>query len=247
MISKGFRNLPPVNLLLLDEILIKISNMIVDFPEIKELDVNPLVIQGNRAIALDARIVLDETVNVRTEEHNHLIISPYPTKYIKSWRTSDGNQVLLRPIRPEDEPLERELLANLSPESSRFRFFYAIKDITHEMLTRFCNIDYEREIAIIAEFTQDGKKRNVGVSRIIVSPDFQSAEYALLISDDFQHKGLGLKLTDVLIGIAIEKGLKSIYATVLNDNLAMLGLADKLGFTTNRISSEESHIELKLH
>ncbi|MDD5038467.1 MAG: bifunctional acetate--CoA ligase family protein/GNAT family N-acetyltransferase, partial [Dehalococcoidales bacterium] len=246
MLSKGFRSRPPANLALLDEILIKVSNMMVDFPEIKELDINPLAIHADAATALDARIILDEAFCKQSDEYSHLIISPYPTKYIKSWSTSDGHKLLLRPIRPEDESMEKELLANLSPESSHYRFFYAIKDITHEMLTRFCNIDYEREMAIIAEYVEEGKRRNVGVCRITMSPDVQSGEYAVVIADDFQGKGLGLKLSDMLIGMAIEKGMKSIYGTVLNDNLAMLGMASKLGFSIHKLSPEESHIELKL-
>jgi acetyltransferase len=146
MLSKGFRKKPAVNLRLLDETLIRLSNMIVDFPEIKELDINPLVVSGDRVIALDARIIIDEnTVKTEQSEFSHLIISPYPTRYIQPWLCRDGRSVLLRPIRPEDEPLEHELIAGLSPESSRFRFFYIIKDISHEMLSRFCNIDYSRE------------------------------------------------------------------------------------------------------
>ena len=159
MLSKGFRKKPAVNLRLLDETLIRLSNMIVDFPEIKELDINPLVVSGEKVIALDARIIIDENaVKNPQSEFSHLIISPYPTRYIQPWLCRDGRSVLLRPIRPEDEPLEHELIAGLSPESSRFRFFYIIKDISHEMLSRFCNIDYSREIAIIAESNSMGKE-----------------------------------------------------------------------------------------
>ena len=160
MLSKGFRKKPAVNLRLLDETLIRLSNMIVDFPEIKELDINPLVVSGDKVIALDARIVIDENaVKQEQSEFSHLIISPYPTRYIQPWLCRDGRSVLLRPIRPEDEPLEHELIAGLSPESSRFRFFYIIKDISHEMLSRFCNIDYSREIAIIAESNSERENK----------------------------------------------------------------------------------------
>jgi acetyltransferase len=247
MLSQGFRNRPPVNLRLLDEVLVRVSNMIVDFPEIKELDINPLVVTENAVVALDARIIIDETVPVTvSEEHSHLIISPYPTKYTQTWRTQDGKLITLRPIRPEDEPLEKELLANLSPETSRFRFFYTLKEITHEMLSRFCNIDYEREMAIIAEYIQDNKRRIVGVARLIIDRDASQGEYAVLLADDFQSLGLGLKISDMLIGIAQEKKLRYIYGIVLNDNMKMIELAKKLGFTVNRISEEESRIELEL-
>jgi acetyltransferase len=247
LLSQGFRSKPPANLRLLDETLVKVSNMIIDFPEIKELDINPLVVCPDGVVALDARIILDEEV-VKTgiEEHGHLIISPYPTKYVQPWRCRDGRQVLLRPIRPEDEPMERELIAGLSPESSRYRFFYTIRDITHEMLTRFCNIDYDREMAIIAEYTADKKRRNVGVGRLIISPSGDTGEFAIVVADDFQRVGLGIKISDILIGVAREKGLRSIYAVVLNENRGMLNLARKLGFTIKMISPEESNITLDL-
>ena len=247
LLSEGFRTKPSVNLRLFEETLVRVSNLIVDFPEIKELDINPLVICGDSAVALDARIILDEEATQKgTEEHAHLIISPYPTKYIQPWRCRDGRPVLLRPIRPEDEPLERELISGLSAESSRFRFFYALKEITHEMLSRFCNIDYDREMAIIAEDTSEGKRRNVGVGRLIIEPGEETGEFAIVVADDFQHNGLGLKLLDTLMGIAQEKGLRSIYGIVLNDNWKMIGLAKKLGFTMKRLSDEESKVTLEL-
>ena len=245
LLFQGFRTKPPANLRLLDETLVKVSNLIVDFPEIKELDINPLVISDNSAIALDARIILDAETLWGIEPYSHLIISPYPTKYIQPWRCYDGRNVVLRPIRPEDEPLERELIAGLSPESSRFRFFYIIKEITHEMLSRFCNIDYDREMAIIAEYTANGRRRNVGVSRLIVAPG-QTGEFAVVVADDFQNNGLGLKLCDMLIGIGQEKGLKNIYGIVSNDNRKMISLARKLGFTRERLSDGESKMILEL-
>ncbi len=245
VLANGFRAKPPANLRVLDEMLVKVSNLIIDFPEIKELDINPLVVSGDSAHALDARIILDPAVPDSGDEYSHLIISPYPTKYVQPWRCYDGRSVLLRPIRPEDEPLERDLIAGLSPESSRFRFFQIIKEITHDMLSRFCNIDYAREMAIIAEYGSDANRRNVGVSRLIMEPG-GSGEFAVVVADDFQNNGLGLKLCDMLIGIGQDKGLKSIYGIVLNDNRKMINLARKLGFTFERLSEEETRIELEL-
>ena len=240
MLSKGLGKRPAANLKLLDETLIRLSNMIIDFPEIKELDVNPLVVSGEKVIALDARIILDEEViKNQPSEFSHLIISPYPTKYIQPWLCRDERSVLLRPIRPEDEPLEHDLLAGLSPESSRFRFFYIIKDISHEMLSRFCNIDYGREIAIVAEYNSGGKRRNVGVGRLIIEPGTDTGEFATLVADDFQRVSLGHKLTDMLIGIAQEKGLKSMYGIILKDNVKMIGLARNLGFTIESLDADE--------
>jgi acetyltransferase len=240
MLSNGFKNKPTVNLKLLDETLIRLSNMIVDFPEIKELDINPLVVNRDNVIALDARIVIDDAAMKNApKEFSHLIISPYPTRYVQNWLCRDGRSVLLRPIRPEDEPLEHELIAGLSPESSRFRFFYIIKDISHGMLSRFCNIDYDREIAIVAEDSSGGKRRNVGVGRLIIQPGTETGEFATLVADDFQKVGLGHKLTDMLIGIAQEKGLKSMYGIVLKDNTNMAGLAKSLGFKLESVDTDE--------
>lgn len=246
LISEGFRTKPPANLLLLDEILVKVSNLIVDFPEIKELDINPLVVAGSAAVALDARIILDKDVTRLKEDRTHLIISPYPTKYVQPWYCRDGRYVLIRPIRPEDESLERELIANLSEDSSRFRFFYILKNITHEVLSRFCNIDYDREMAIIAEYTQGGIRRNVGVGRLIIEPGAEIAEFAIVVADDFQGTGLGLKLLDVLIGVAQDKGLGSIYGIVLRDNRKMINLAKKLGFNFEQLPDEGFRVTLNL-
>ncbi len=244
-LASGFRSRPPANIRMIEEALVKVSNLIIDFPEIKELDINPIAVSGDSIYALDARVILDPDVHEGPEEYPHLIISPYPTKYIQPWTCYDGRDVLLRPIRPEDEPMERELLAGLSPESSRMRFFQIIKEITHDMLSRFCNIDYGREIAIIAEYSAGNVRRNVGVSRIILESG-QGAEFAIVVADDFQNTGLGLKLCDMLIGIARDKGLSSIYGIVLNDNIKMLNLARKLGFTFQRLSEEETRIELEI-
>jgi acetyltransferase len=204
------------------------------------------VVSGDKVIALDARIVIDETAAKKEQgEFSHLIISPYPTRYIQPWLCRDGRSVLLRPIRPEDEPLEHELIAGLSPESSRFRFFYIIKDISHEMLSRFCNIDYSREIAIIAESTTGGKRRNVGVGRLVIQPGTQSGEFATLVADDFQGVGLGHKLTDMLIGIAQEKGLTGLYGVILKDNPRMIGLARSLGFKIESADADEYNASLE--
>ncbi len=247
MLFKGFRGKPPVNLKLLDETLVRVSNMVVDFPEIKELDINPLVVIGEKVIALDARMILDEdAVKKNAQEHSHLIITPYPSRYIQPWRTRDERSVLLRPIRPEDETLEYELLAGLSPETSRFRFFYIIKDINHDMLSRFCNIDYGREMAMIAEYNGGGKRRNVGVGRLTIDPSGEAGEFATLVADDFQDVGLGHKLTDMLMGVAQEKGLKKIFGIILKDNVKMLGLVRTLGFTVESINGDEVKVSVDL-
>ena len=159
---QGFRGKPPANFKELEEILVRFSNLIVDFPEIAEIDIDPLAIADGKAYALDARIVIDRDYVEHESRYPHLVITPYPTRYITSWKLPDGVEVLLRPIRPEDEPLEQELAASLSHETIRTRFFSSLRDLSHEWLTLFCNIDYDRHMAIVAEITENGKRKIIG-------------------------------------------------------------------------------------
>jgi len=247
LLNHGSRTRPPVNTRLLTEILVSVSNLVVDFPEIKELDINPLAVSPNAAIALDARIILDFDLAVRDiPEYGHLIISPYPTRYITPWQCKDGRQVILRPIKPEDESLERDALEGLSEESLRLRFFAVPRKITHEMLTRFCNIDYDREMVIIAEYNADGKRRSVGNSRLFIQGDGRTGEFAVYVAEDFRNVGLGLKLMDMIMGIAKEKGLSSIYGITMNENLRMIELARRLGATIERYNEDEVKMNLTL-
>ena len=163
---KGFRNIPAVDMKIVEETMIKFSQMLIDHPEIKEVDINPLIPQGNDLIAVDARIILDPEPG----KHPHLIITPYPTKYMKPITLKDGQKVLLRPIKPEDENMWLEMFKKFSEETVRFRFFRIIKDTPHEVRTRYCNIDYDREMGIVAEVEKDGKKQLLGVARLIQDP-----------------------------------------------------------------------------
>ncbi len=245
LLKGGLRNRPPADLRQLEETVVKFSNLIVDFPEIAEMDINPLTVSPEGICALDSRIVLDPGALNYKDAYDHLVIMPYPAKYVTPWRLKDGTEVLLRPIRPEDEPMEAELISGLSDETSRFRFFQPIRNITHEMLVRFCNIDYDREMAIIAEYTEGGKKRNIGVGRLITEPGEKRAEFAVVVADDFQGKGLGIKLVDMLIGIGEEKGLETIYGFLLPDNRRMMALCRTLGFEV-KYGPDEIVVELDL-
>jgi acetyltransferase len=177
--------------------------------------------------------------------------------------------VILRPITPEDEPLEFEMLSSLSENSLRERFFRTVNKITHEMLIRFCNIDYDREMAIVAEMkspeekkfigilgaqilpqiqhfeTPEGK-RLIGIARVIMDSDYKKGEFAVVVHDDFQSKGLGHKLIDMMIGVAQEKGLEKIYGMVLADNIKMIRTCEDMGFTVTNQSDGLSMVELPL-
>ncbi|MCJ7832971.1 MAG: GNAT family N-acetyltransferase, partial [Deltaproteobacteria bacterium] len=243
---QGYRGKKPADMKELEHLLVSFSNLIVDFPEIAEMDINPIAISNGKAYVLDARIIIDIEYVDHTLPYPHLVITPYPTRYTTTWKLLDGTEVTLRPIRPEDEPLEHDMLSTLSQETSRSRFFSIVKDISHEMLIRFCNIDYDREMAMVAELKEGTRRRIIGIGRLIVEPDFRSGEYAVLVHDDYQGKGLGYKLVDLIIGIAQDKGLEEIYGTVLTENEKMLKMARKLGFKHKMLPDGITEVKLAL-
>jgi acetyltransferase len=228
---KGWRNAPAVDLKKLDETVLMFSQLLVDFPQIKEIDINPLLINEKDATVLDARIVVDkDIVCKRFEPHEHMVISPYPKKYEILWLLKNGQEVLLRPIKPEDEPLWLEMFQSLSEESIRYRFFQMLKDTPHEVRVRYCNVDYDREIAIVAEIVENGKRKILGVSRLSIESDEKNSEMAFLVSDYWQGLGLGTKMVDYVLDIAKEKGMEKVHAIILQDNYRALSLTKKMGF-----------------
>jgi len=244
---QGFRGKAAADFEGLEEILVNFSNLIVDFPEIAEIDINPLAISNGKGCALDARIIIDRNyVATGRSAYPHLIITPYPTRYTTPWQLSDGTEVLLRAIRPEDEPAEQEMLATLSHETLRTRFFSVIKNMSHEWLVLFCNIDYDRHMAIVGEVEEGGKKIMIGVARLIMNQDMTSGELALLVRDRYQGKRLGSKFLEVLIGIARERGLEEVRADVLTENTRMLNVFKRLGFATHWVPGGTSEAVLKL-
>jgi acetyltransferase len=227
----GYRGRPPMNLDKLIETLIRVSYLAADYPEIAELDINPLLVTPGDVLALDARIIVDQNLVGRDiEQYSHLALRPYPEKYVKMVELKDGTQVVLRPIKPEDEPMWLVMLASCSKETiySRFRYFFQWS--THEVATKYCYIDYDREIAIVAEITEGGARKLLGVGRLIADPDHESVEYAILIIDAWQNKELGSTLTDYCMEIAQRWNLKRIVAQTTTDNRAMISVFEKRGF-----------------
>ena len=228
---KGWRNAPAVDLKKLDETVLMFSQLLVDFPQIKEIDINPLLINEKEATVLDARIVVNkDAVCKRFEPHEHMVISPYPKKYEVLWLLKNGQEVLLRPIKPEDEPMWLEMFQSLSEESIRYRFFQMLKDTPHEVRVRYCNVDYDREIAIVAEMVENGKRKILGVTRLTIESDHKGSEMAFLVSDYWQGLGLGTKMVDYVLDIAKEKGVDKVDAIILQDNYRALSLTKKMGF-----------------
>jgi acetyltransferase len=228
---KGYRNVPPANLKLLEETMLLFSQLLIDFPQIKEIDINPLLINEKEAFILDARTKVDkERVFRKFEPHEHMVISPYPKKYETLWTLKNGQEVLLRPIKPEDEPLWLAMFQSFSEESIRYRFFQTLKDTPHEVRVRYCNIDYDREMAIVAELTEEGRRRILGVGRLSIEPDGKTGELAFIIGDQWQGLGLGTKMVDYVIEIAKDMGVETVYAVMLPDNYRALNLTKKMGF-----------------
>jgi acetyltransferase len=225
------------NIKLLEEILVKFSQLVIDFPEVKEIDINPLIVDENTALAVDARIVLDgDRILQETQPYEHLVIAPYPKEYITQWQLKDGTPVTLRPIKPEDETLFHEMFKSLSEETMRFRFFEIIKELPHETLTRYCNLDYDREIAIVAELQKE--RKIIGAARLVSEPGGKCGEFAVVVADQWQRLGLGAKLTDYIIAIGRENGLEKIYGYVSSNNFKMIQLCTKLGFQLKTSNGE---------
>ena len=239
-------NEAPVNRKLLEEILVKFSQFVIDFPEIKEVEINPLIFDGNEALAVDARIVLDkDRISHGGSPHEHLTIAPYPAKYVSQWKMKNGTPVTLRPIKPEDETMFFDLFKTFSEETMRFRFFQVIKDVTHETLTRYCNVDYDREIAMVAEL-QENTRKIVGAGRLILEPGGKCGEFAVVVGDPWQGHGLGSKLIDSIIEVGKDMGLESIYGYIITDNDKMVHLCTLKGFVMEPSEEGVSKATLKL-
>jgi acetyltransferase len=239
----GYRGSKPKNIDKLIEVMIRLSYLAADYPEIEELDINPLIVTPTDVIALDARIVVDqEILGKETTDYSHLVLRPYPERLIKPAKLRDGTPVILRPIKPEDEPLWLEMLNSCSKESIYSRFRYDFHFDSHEIATQFCYIDYDREVGIVAEIDFEDRKRLIGVGRLISDPDLDTVEYAVLIADDWQKKELGLILTEYCQTIAKNAGFTRIFAETTKDNKAMVAVFRKLGFTIT--FSEDTNVSV---
>lgn len=242
----GYRNLPAVPLELLQTVLVRFAYLMMDNPDIREFDINPFAMSAKGGMALDAAVTLVPRPYQAINKYDHLSILPYPTQWMKTIQLRYGREVLLRPIRPEDEPLEAELVKVSSRESLYFRFFGFIPGIDHRMLSRFTHIDYDREMAIVAQIDDNGAKKLIGVVRIVGDGWRETAEYAILVADAWHGQGLGSLLTDFIIQIAREQGYKSIQATFLKTNGAMRRLFKKKGFTIRAGEDESDWAGMKL-
>ncbi len=234
----------------LEQLMVRFSQLVIEQRTVKEIDVNPLLASPQGFIALDARLVLHEP-SLGEDQLPPLAIRPYPAQYVAEWRLKDGTPVTLRPIRPEDEPLMVKFHESLSEQSVYRRYFHALglsQRVAHERLTRICFIDYDREMALVAE-RRDGSAGGcdiLGVGRLSKLHGKNEAEVALLVADPFQHQGLGAELLRRLVQVARSEKLGRIRAEILVENYSMQHICERLGFSLHR-SIEGSTVEGELH
>jgi len=237
-----WRGAGAVDMSALEQVLLRVSEMVCELPELREMDINPIIVDGSGAVAVDARIAIDDaaqTVSGRASNYDHLAILPYPARYERVWPMAGGGAYTLRPIHPGDGQMLQELVQHLSPQSRYFRFASWFTELPASMLSRFTLIDYDREMALVAVLKErtadaDGEisetERIVGVSRYITNPDQSTCEFSLVVADEFSGKGIGSRLMEAIIDAAREKGLSEIDGLVLAANADMLKLMKKLGF-----------------
>jgi acetyltransferase len=245
-----WRGASAVDMAALEQLLLRVSEMVCELPELREMDINPIIVDASGAVAVDARIVIDSVAQAaagRTNEYQHLSILPYPARHERVWPMPGGGMYTVRPIRPGDAQMLQELVQHLSPQSRYFRFVSWFTELPPSMLSRFTLIDYDREMALVAVFKErstdaDGEiretERVVGVSRYITNPDHRSCEFSLVVADDSSGKGIGSRLMESIIEAAREKGLSEMEGLVLASNAEMLKLMRRLGFSVKRFDED---------
>ncbi|GAP37669.1 bifunctional acetate--CoA ligase family protein/GNAT family N-acetyltransferase [Piscinibacter sakaiensis] len=232
----------------LAQVLLRVSEMVCELPELREMDINPIIVDEHGAVAVDARIVVGSAgagvpgrpSGAAAAGYHHLAILPYPAGLERVWPLRGGGEATVRAIRPDDASMLQDLVTRLSPQSRYFRFVSSFHQLPPSMLARFALIDYDREMALVAltktrAAQDDGAivetERIVGVSRYVTNPDRASCEFSLLVADDFAGRGLGSRLMEAIMQVARDKGLTEMQGLVLRENAAMLELVRRLGFT----------------
>ncbi len=242
-----FRNLPAADLVQLTRTLQRISEIACELPEVQELDINPLLVDEGGVIVVDVRMVIDAPAPA-TSRYEHMAIHPYPLELVSNWQLPDGSNVTIRPIRPEDALSEQSFVKNMSAESKYFRFMQSLEQLTPTMLARFTQIDYDREMALIAALDDEtDQPRIIAVARYVTNPDRHSCEFAIAVSDEYQHKGIGRHLMQNLMTIAHARGIEIIQGEVLSTNNKMLKLMENMNFRIVHNSEEPEVVEVRRH
>jgi len=246
---KGVRGRKSVDLAALEELMVRFSDLVIENPAIKEIDINPVLASAERLLALDARVVVHDK-SVPDDKLPRSAIRPYPAQYVSSWTMKDGEEVLIRPIRPEDEPLMVEFHKKLSERSVYLRYFQPLKltqRTAHERMTRICFIDYDREMALVAERKKpDGSPDIIAVGRLSKIHGRPEAELAGLVQDELQGKGLGGELYRRLIKVARDQHLHKVHSNMLGENREMQQLCKRLGFHLSAPDLEDNLVLAEL-
>jgi len=236
-----FRQMPPVDMDQLVDVLLAVSSMACELPWVQEMDINPLIMDDKGIVAVDARLVVDYP-EPSTDPYHHLAIHPYPVHLVKKVQLNDGTDIVIRPIRPEDAEIEAKFVRDLSPQAKYFRFMNALQELSPEMLVRFTQIDYHNEMALIAVKSNGATEEQIGVARYTTNIDKKSCEFALVVSDRWQGRGIAHRLMQNLMEIARNRDLNSMDGQVLSSNTRMLELVASLGF---RIENDPEDTEIK--
>ena len=247
---QGVRGRAPVDLAALEELLVRFSQLVVEQPRIKEIDINPLLASASRIVALDARVVLHPE-EIPANQLPRPAIRPYPAQYISQIELADGTPITVRPIRPEDEPEMVRFHQGLSEQSVRFRYFAQVSvehRTGHEHLSRTCFNDYDREIALVAEREEsDARSEIIGVGRLIKTHGIDEAEFAIIVADAWQGRGLGSALLKLLVEVARAEKLRRVTGRILADNTTMMEVSRRIGFTLQpRPDEGEWEAEIRL-
>ena len=221
--------MPQVDMEALTAVLLRVSEMVCELPWIRELVIDPLIVDEAGAVAVDARILI-ENLPLTAGRYDHMAIHPYPSHLVTRYTTADGQNVEIRPIRPEDAEIEQEFVRNLSPQTKYLRFMNTIRELSQAQLIRLTQIDYDREMAFIAVIDDNGREREVGVARYAANPDGESCEFAIVVAEDWQGRGLARRLMQVLIDTATQRGLKAMNGDFLAENDRMIRFVSQLGF-----------------
>jgi acetyltransferase len=245
---QGVRGQPPVDVRELEQLLVRFSQLVVEQPRIKEIDVNPLLASAKGLVALDARVLLHPP-ELADRDLPRPAIRPYPRQYVSEWRARDGLRFTIRPVRPEDEPRIAEFHGTLSERSVYMRYLHPIalgQRVAHERLARICFIDYDREMVLVAESAGATPRPIVGVGRLTKLHWSEEAEFALLVSDQFQRRGLGSELLRRLLDVGRAEKVRRVVGYISAENLLMIKVATKLGFHAARLGEDPSVVEVTL-
>ncbi len=244
----AFRNMPAVDMDQLIDVLLSVSGIACELPWVQEMDINPLIIDDKGIVAVDARLMVDYP-KPSTDPYHHLAIHPYPAHLVRNIQLNDGTNVVIRPIRPEDAEIEAQFVRGLSEEAKYFRFMNAIHELSQEMLVRFTQIDYHNEMALIATVSNSQGEEQIGVARYSTNVDRKSCEFALVVSDKWQNKGIAYQLMTSLMDVARDRELEVIEGQVLSANKKMLELMTTLHFKIEIDPDDPSikHVEAQLH